>query len=140
MWQRKAREAVICSSNSISSHKAEIKQISLLSESDRSEILLNLIGAHPSACKHRVARWKKMASWIVDELAEFLADEDLRGPAEDLRKAGVSGTDFLAWGTAAELQVDLRLAPFTARKLLATRDAYLSEFHVTTCFPSCTAL
>ena len=54
MWQRKAR-------NSISSHKAKSKQISLLSESDRSEILLNLIGAHPSACKRHVARWASRA-------------------------------------------------------------------------------
>ena len=66
-----------------------------------------------------------MSSWTVDDLADFLADEDLRGPAEDLKKAGVSGQDFLVWTTPMELQADLRLAPFTARKLLAVRDAYL---------------
>ena len=68
---------------------------------------------------------EKMSSWTVDDLADFLADEDLRGPAEDLKKAGVSGQDFLVWTTPMELQADLRLAPFTARKLLAVRDAYL---------------
>ena len=67
-----------------------------------------------------------MAAWTVDELADFLRGEDLHGPAEDLRKAGVAGKDFLAWGTAAELQADLRVAPFTAKKLLASRDAYVS--------------
>ena len=69
---------------------------------------------------------EKMASWTVDELARFLADEDLQGPSEVVRKAGVSGKDFLSWGAPAELQSDLHLAPFTAKKLLATRDAYLS--------------
>ena len=55
-----------------------------------------------------------------------MVDEDLRGPAEDFKKAGVNGKDFLAWATPPELQADLRLAPFTAKKLLAVRDAYLN--------------
>ena len=68
---------------------------------------------------------ERMSSWTVGELADFLAEEDLRGPAEDFKKAGVSGKDFLAWASPLELQTDLRLAPFTARKLLAVRDAFL---------------
>ena len=68
---------------------------------------------------------EKMASWTVDELADFLADEDLQGPADAFKNAGVNGADFLAWATATELQADLRIAPFTAKKLIATRDAYL---------------
>ena len=38
-----------------------------------------------------------------------------------MRSAGVDGSDFLQWGSAAALEADLRLAPFTARKLLAAR-------------------
>ena len=72
-----------------------------------------------------VAPRARMASWTVDDLAEFLADADLEGPAETLKKAGVCGQDFLTWDDAAELQADLRVAPFTARKLLAVREAYL---------------
>ncbi len=66
-----------------------------------------------------------MATWTVDVLGEFLMEADMRGPAEDLRRARVNGRDFLAWGTAAELEADLRLPPFTARKLLAARETYL---------------
>ena len=69
---------------------------------------------------------EKMASWTVGELADFLADEDLQGPADALKNAGVNGKDFLAWATATEAQADLRISPFTAKKLIATRDAYLS--------------
>ena len=47
---------------------------------------------------------------------------DLRGPAAALRVAGVGGSDFMAWGTEDELVADLRLAPFTARKLLFSND------------------
>ena len=68
---------------------------------------------------------EKMASWTVDELADFLVDKDLQGPANAFRNAGVNGEDFLAWATATELQADLRIAPFTAKKLIRTRDAYL---------------
>ena len=42
-----------------------------------------------------------------------------------MRSAGVDGSDFLQWGSAAALEADLRLAPFTARKLLAARGAFL---------------
>ena len=42
-----------------------------------------------------------------------------------MRSAGVDGSDFLQRGSAAALEADLRLAPFTARKLLAVRGAFL---------------
>ena len=70
-------------------------------------------------------RRDQMSSWGVDQLAEYLCLEDLRGPAEALRMSGVAGSDLLAWDTAAELQADLRLSPFAARKVLAARDRYL---------------
>ena len=62
-----------------------------------------------------------MQSWTVDALATFLQGEDLCGPAEALRSAGVNGSDFLAWKTEGELAADLRLPPFVASKLLACR-------------------
>ena len=68
---------------------------------------------------------EQMAAWGVDQLADFLTTKDLRGPAEVLRASGVAGADLLAWDTATELQVDLKLTPFAARKVLATRDAFL---------------
>ena len=68
-----------------------------------------------------------MASWTVGQLAEFLVNEDMCGPAEALRTAGVNGADFLVWGTPAELQADMRLAPFTARKLIASRVVFLAR-------------
>ena len=67
-----------------------------------------------------------MQSWTVDALATFLQGEDLCGPAEALRSAGVNGSDFLAWKTENELAADLRLPPFVARKLLARRAAFLA--------------
>ena len=68
---------------------------------------------------------EQMAAWGVDQLADFLTTKDLRGPAEVLRASGVAGADLLAWDTATELLVDLKLTPFAARKVLATRDAFL---------------
>ena len=66
-----------------------------------------------------------MAAWTADALADFLVERDLAGPAQVLRAAGVDGSDFLEWGSAAALEADLRAAPFTARKLLAVRRAFL---------------
>ena len=40
---------------------------------------------------------------------------------------GLWGSDLLAWGTASELQADLKLTPFATWKLFATRDAFLLE-------------
>ena len=67
-----------------------------------------------------------MRSWTVSGLATFLEGEDLRGPAAVLRGAGVNGSDLLAWQSEGELVSDLRLPPFAARKLLASREKFLS--------------
>ena len=69
---------------------------------------------------------EKMASWSVDDLADFLIAEDMRGPAQILQSAAVSGADFLQWQDAATLQNDLRLLPFVAAKLLVRRDDFLA--------------
>ena len=80
----------------------------------------------PRAQEPPLSRREKMLSWTVDELADFLESEDLRGPAQTLQSAGVNGADFLCWNNASELQADLRTTPFTARTLLATRDLFLN--------------
>ena len=59
-------------------------------------------------------------------LWSFLEGEDLSGPASAFRSAGVTGADFLAWRSAAELVADLVVTPFTARKVLACRDKFLA--------------
>ena len=77
---------------------------------------------------HRVSH--PGCKWLpggVDQLAEFLAVRDLCGPAEAMRASGVAGADLLAWGNASEVQVDVRLTPFAARKVLAARDEFLAS-------------
>jgi hypothetical protein len=69
-----------------------------------------------------------MQSWPVDALADFLCGQDLSGPAASLQKAGVNGSDFLVWTSAAEVVTDVHVPPFTAKKLLACRAQYLGEF------------
>ena len=39
---------------------------------------------------------------------------------------GMNGSDFMAWQSEGELVSDLRLPPFAARKLLASREKFLS--------------
>ena len=74
-----------------------------------------------------VSSREKMASWSVDELADFLIAEDMKGPATTLQNAAVNGADFLEWTEPATLQEDLKLLPFVARKLLKCRDAFLAQ-------------
>ena len=68
-----------------------------------------------------------MESWSVDDLSTFLEGEDLSGPASAFRSAGVNGADFLLWTSEAALVEDLRVAPFTTRKLLSCRAKFLAE-------------
>ena len=67
-----------------------------------------------------------MKSWTTKELSEFVKRKDLEGPSQQLRAQGVSGEDFFSL-TQEELQHDLRLTPFTARKLARIRDAFLAS-------------
>jgi len=83
-------------------------------------------GAAPSVVRRR-SPLEEMRSWSVDALAEFFTSADLGGPAETLQRAGVNGADMVAWSAPAELGTDLKLLPFTARKLLACRDEFLGR-------------
>lgn len=70
--------------------------------------------------------WLALLYLAIAWCATFLQGEDLCGPAEVLRSAGVNGSDFLAWKSEGELASDLRLPPFAARKLLACRARFLA--------------
>ena len=50
-----------------------------------------------------------------------------QGPAEAFRASGIAGADLLAWSTADEVQADLKITPFAARKVLAARDDFLAS-------------
>ena len=45
---------------------------------------------------------EQMVSWGMDQLAEFLTQRDLHGPASAMRSSGVTGADLMAWKTASE--------------------------------------
>ena len=60
------------------------------------------------------------------QIRETAIAEDMRGPAQILQSAAVSGADFLQWQDAATLQNDLKLLPFVAAKLPVRRDDFLA--------------
>ena len=66
-----------------------------------------------------------MRTWSVAGLTRFLVQAGMEVPAQQLRAQGVSGEDFVDV-TASVLQTDLRMSPFTSKKLLRIRDAYLA--------------
>ena len=67
-----------------------------------------------------------MAAWSVNELARFLEERDLAGLAKHLAAQGVNGSDFAAL-TFDEFVGDVRVTPFAAKKLVATREAFLNN-------------
>ena len=72
---------------------------------------------------------EQMMAWGVDQLAEFLAQQDLHGQASSIISSGVAGADLMAWTAASALQADLKITPFAARKVLAARDQFLGQKH-----------
>ena len=74
---------------------------------------------HPAA-----TRTDTMRTWSVAALARFVAKADMEVPAQQLAALGVSGDDFVD-ATISALQNDMRMSPFTSKKLLRIRDAYL---------------
>lgn len=65
----------------------------------------------------------RMGAWSVAELARFLEQRDLHGPAKHLRANGVRGADLLHMDARA-LVSDLGLTKFAARRVLSVRDAF----------------
>ena len=70
-------------------------------------------------------RADSMRTWSVAALARFLVKADMEVPAQQLRAQGVSGDDFVD-ATFSVLHMDLRMSPFTSKKLLRIRDAFLA--------------
>ena len=66
-----------------------------------------------------------LAKFTVSQVAGFLRSKDLAGPAQVLEANGVNGADLIAM-TAAQLQTELRMSVFAARKVIAARDAFQS--------------
>ena len=63
--------------------------------------------------------------WTVAEVVSFLKSKDLAGPANVLFANGVRGEDFITMLVESFVH-DLRLSEFTARRLAAARDIFLS--------------
>ena len=63
--------------------------------------------------------------WTVADLARFMRGKDLAGPCGILQANGVAGADLLDM-SASDLEGELRLTPFAARKVIKARDAFLS--------------
>ena len=61
-----------------------------------------------------------------DELAAFLTERDMQGPAAHLRSNGVSGEDFLGF-SENDLREQLRVLPFVAAKLLLVRRTFVES-------------
>ena len=65
-----------------------------------------------------------MEGWPAAEVVQFLTSNDLEGPAKILFASGVRGQDLKRL-TVTDLQDDLRLSAFGARRVLNARNAYL---------------
>ncbi len=68
-----------------------------------------------------------MAAWSVRDVAAFYRGRDAEGAAKVMEENSVGGTDLLAFTTWPELQAELRVTPFLARKALTLRDAFLAS-------------
>ena len=64
-----------------------------------------------------------MGAWSVAELAHFLEQGDLHGPAKRLRSNGVRGADLLHMDAHA-LVSDVGLTKFADNRVLSVRDAF----------------
>ena len=60
----------------------------------------------------------------VSEVASLLRSKDLTGPAQLFEANGVNGADLLGF-TATQLQTELRMTVFAARKVVAARESFL---------------
>ena len=68
---------------------------------------------------------EKMRSWCVKEVANFLRNADLEGPASTCEVNGVAGQDLFEL-SAIRFREELRLTPFAAEKVVSARNAFLS--------------
>ena len=67
-----------------------------------------------------------LAAWAVSEVAGFYEGRDAGGIAHVLQQNAVDGSDLLAFASWKDLESELRMTPFAAKKALRIRDAFLS--------------
>ena len=79
----------------------------------------------PSAAAAPMSPKDTFHHWTLAELARFMRAKDLAGPSAILQANGVTGADLLDM-SASDLEGELRLTPFAARKVIKARDAFLS--------------
>ena len=73
-----------------------------------------------------LTREEQLRRWTVAEVVSFLKAHDLEGPSETLFANGVRGVDLVDMSEAV-LTHEFRLSGFAARRVLAARNAFLSE-------------
>ena len=66
-----------------------------------------------------------MRGWTVEEVVGFFKSMDAEGLSRNLEQNSVNGSDLFAFQAANELQADLRVTPFAARKILDLRRQFL---------------
>ena len=66
-----------------------------------------------------------MQAWSVRDVVQFYESKDASGLATTLDQNAVCGSDLLAFGSWQEVQTELRLTPFAAKKAVSLRDAFL---------------
>lgn len=67
----------------------------------------------------------EVRTWTVSEVATFYAQQDAAAIGERLASNSVNGADLLTLESPARVSAELQLSLFTAKKVLALRDAFL---------------
>ena len=65
-------------------------------------------------------------AWSVPDVCFFFCQHDAAGIAAIMERSAVNGEDLLAFTSSSELEEDLHVTPFAARKALKLRDAFLA--------------
>ena len=66
-----------------------------------------------------------MREWTVEEVVGFFKSKDAESLGRNLEQNSVNGSDSLAFQSASEVQEDLRVTPFAARKIMDLRRQFL---------------
>ena len=66
-------------------------------------------------------------AWSVADVSQFLRQRDAAGIAAVFERNAVNAEDFLAFPGAEDLERDLRLTPFAARKVVRLRAELLGR-------------
>ena len=67
-----------------------------------------------------------LRAWTAAEVCFFYGQQDAAGLSSALEQNAVTGADLLSFTWWTDLCHDLRMTPFSARKVLRLQDAFLS--------------